>query len=111
MKSAKMLTILVVVLASVSMAHGVQSLTVNNQPEDSITVELGQSRTVEIVSTGSSSYAAYVGFDDGVVLGDFSHQETKPEAGNVATAEECNLPDFYGYYVNAAGFDPPPSAL
>jgi len=110
MKSSTILTILVVVLVLASISHGSQSLTVDNQPEKSITLKMGQRCTVEVASTDSMSYVAYVGFDDGLVLGSFTHLETKPEAGNLATAAEYSQPTFYGYYVNAAGFAPAPSA-
>ena len=114
MKSTKMSAILVLALGltvlPASVAEGAQYLTVNGADVTSITLELGQSRAVEIRSTDSMSYVAYVGFDDGVILGNFSHLETKPEAGNLATVIEYNQPDFYGYYVSATGINPPPAA-
>ena len=114
MKSAKKLAILVLALGlvvwSTPIVHGAQYLTVNGQDVTSITLELGQSRTVEIRSTDSMSYVAYAGFDNGVILGNFSHMKTKPEAGNLATAIGYNQPAFYGYYVSATGISPPPSA-
>jgi len=82
---------------------GPQHLRVNGEEVDSITLELGQTCTVEVVSTVSTSYADYVGFDDGVVLGSFSHLETTAAAGDLATVKEYNKPAFYGYYVEAAG--------
>lgn len=113
MKTTRMLTILVMALGlmvcSAPIVHGAQYLTVNGQDVTSITVELGQSRTVEVVSTDSASYVDYVGFDNGAVLGDFSHLETKPEAGNLAAVVEYDQPAFYGYYVNATGISPAPS--
>ncbi len=87
-----------------------QHLRVNGQDVRSITLEQGQTCTVEVVSTVSTSYTDYVGFDNGVVLGSFSHYETTPLAGDMARVTEYNKPDFYGYYVVAAGFKPPPSA-
>ncbi len=107
-----MSTILVLglVVWPASMACGDISLTVNNQPLNSVTLKLGQSYSVEVVSADNKSYVAYVGFDYGLILGSFSHLETKPEAGNFATAAEYVPPTFYGYYLNAAGFSPVPSA-
>ena len=107
MKTTKILIICVLALAST--VHAAQSLTVNGDPCDSIVLELGQSRTVEVVSTDTLSYVAYVGFDNGVVLGDFSHLETKPQAGDRSDVVEVNQPAFYGYYVNATGISTPPS--
>ena len=74
MKSIKMLSALVFVVWSGSLASGAQSLTVNGEDITSITLKVGQSCTVEVVSDDSTSYEDYVGFDDGIVLGDFSHQ-------------------------------------
>ncbi|MHC4621492.1 MAG: hypothetical protein ACYTEQ_27435 [Planctomycetota bacterium] len=112
METRKILTILVLALGlmvwSAPMAEGAQSLTVNGADVSSITLELGQSCTVEVVSDDSNSYVAYVGFDNGVVLGDFSHLLTTGRAGNTATVTEYNEPAFYGYYVRASGFLPPP---
>ena len=114
MKATKMLTILVLALGLMvwpaPIVYGVQYLTVNGADVTSITLELGQSRTVEVVSTDGTSYVDYVGFDKGVVLGTFSWLETKPEAGNLATVLDYNQPAFYGYYVSAAGISPAPSA-
>jgi hypothetical protein len=114
MKNAKMFTILVLALGlmvwSASVAEGRQDLTVNGADATSITLELGQSRTVEVRSTDGTSYVDYVGFDNGVVLGTFSYLETKDEAGNLATVLDYNQPAFYGYYVSAAGIAPAPSA-
>jgi len=92
-----------------SMAHGGQSLTVNNQPLDSITLKVGQTCTVEVVSDDSNPYNAYVGFDNGLVLGTFSHLETKKKAGDLADATEYDVLAFYGYFIVSAGSLPPPS--
>ena len=109
-----MLTILVLALGLMvlpsSVASGAQSLTVNGQNVISITLEVGQSRTIEVVSTDGTSYVDLVGFEDGVVLGDFSHYKTTPLAGDRAKVKEYNELAFYGYHVDAAGSRPPPSA-
>jgi len=114
MRTTKVLAILVFVLGlmvwSTPMVQGAQYLTVNGADVTSITLELGQSRTVEVVSTDGTSYVDFVGFDNGVVLGTFSHLETKPEAGNFAAVADYNQPAFYGYYISAAGISPAPSA-
>jgi hypothetical protein len=107
MESTRMLTILVLVFASV--VNGSQYLTVNNQNVASITLEAGQSCTIEVVSDNSDSYVNYVGFDNGIVLGNFLHLETKPEAGDLAEVTEYSVPTFYGYCIVAAGMAPPPS--
>ncbi|MCK4790833.1 MAG: hypothetical protein KAV87_44265, partial [Desulfobacteraceae bacterium] len=80
-----------------------QHLRVNGQEVDSITLEVGQTCTVEVVSTVSTSYTDYVGFDYGLVLGSFSHYKTTPLAGDKARVKDYNEPAFYGYYVEAAG--------
>ena len=102
--------VLGLMILTVSVASGAQSLFVNGQPVSSITLEVGQSCTVEVVSTDGTSYTDYVGFDYGVVLGTFSYQEKKPEAGNLASATVYNVPSFSGYFIVAAGSAPPPSA-
>lgn len=109
MKNVKMLAILVLawgltVLSSVAL--GDQYLTVNGQDVDSITLEQGQSCTVEVVSTDSTPYMSYLSYVDPIVLGDLSHLETKPEAGNLAGA----LKGPYGYTLSADGDNPSPSA-
>jgi hypothetical protein len=108
MKRTKMLAIVVLALGLMvwpaSMAEGRQYLTVNGASVTSITLELGQSCTVEVVSDDNTSYTDYVGFYKGPpVLGDFSHLETKPEAGNLAAVAEYNELTFYGYRVVADG--------
>ena len=91
-----------------SVAEGRQSLTVNGQDVTSITLELGQSCTVEVVSDDGTSYTDYVGFDNRAVLGTFSHLETTAAAGDGATVTEYNTKPFYGYLVVARGkFIPP----
>ncbi len=107
MKRAKMLTILV--LASGLMvwpapvAEGAQYLTVNCEPLDSIVLELGQSCTVEVISDDGRSYTDYVGFDNGVVPGGFSHHQTTRQAGDRAKVTEYSEATFYGYCVVAEG--------
>ena len=112
MKNAKMLTILILAMmfCPASTALGTVSLSVNGQDVTSIELELGKSCTVEVVSDDSAPYMVYLGFDDAVVLGDFLHLETKPEAGDMATVIEYEQPTFYGYYLRAFGFNPMPSA-
>jgi len=107
MKTAKMVTILVLALGQV--ASAAQSLTVNGEVHDVITLKTGQSCTVEVVSDNSNPYTAYVGFDDRVVLGSFDQPLAMPEAGDLAGITEYDIPAFYGYYVSAAGTSPPPS--
>lgn len=116
MKPTKMSTIVVLALGLMvlpaSVAEGAQYLTVNGKRVSSITLELGQSCTVEVVSKDSTSYEDAVGFGNpGAhlpqrpprVLGDFSHLETMPEAGNSATVRKITDLYFYGYGVTAAG--------
>ncbi len=102
------ITILVLLLAS--MSYAAQSLTINGSPGNSITIELGSSCTFGVVSDDSSSYVAYLGFDDCIVLGEYEHSETKPEAGNLAVVLDYNDLTFCGYYLSATGTSPPPSA-
>jgi len=107
MKTTKMLTILVLALAPA--ASAAQSLTVNGEALDAITLKTGQACTVEVISDNSNPYSAYVGFDDRVVLGIFDQAGAMPEAGDLASITEYDVPSFYGYYVSAAGTSPPPS--
>lgn len=113
MKS-RMLTIVFVAFAltmwSVSAASGAQYLTINGQDVNSITLKLGQGCMVEVLSDDSNPYTAYVGFNNGLVLGVFSHLETTPQAGNLASATDYNVSAFRGYYISAAGSAPAPSA-
>ena len=83
MKNSKMFTILVLALAQV--ASAAQSLTINGDALDAITLKTGQVCTVEVVSDNSIPYSAYVGFDDGVVLGIFDQPLVMPEAGDLAS--------------------------
>ena len=105
METKKILTILVMVLGlmafSVSEAEGGIDLTVNGQDVDSITLELGQSCTIEINSDDYSSYLAFVGFDDGLVRGTFVHLITEPNAGDLADVNEVSEPSFCGYKILA----------
>jgi hypothetical protein len=107
MKTVKMLTILVLALAQV--ANAAQSLTVNSEAIDAITLKTGQTCSVQVVSDNSYPYTAYVGFDDRVVLGSFDQPLAMPEAGDLAGITEYDVPSFYGYFVSAAGTSPPPS--
>jgi len=111
MGTKKILTVLVFVLASVlvSNAHGKITLTVNNQDINSITLEVGQSCTVEVVSSDSTPYEAYIGFYGALVIGDFSPLEIKPEAGKGAELLKYSTPGFRGYHVKTGIGFPPPS--
>jgi hypothetical protein len=101
METKKILTILVFVLAPVlaSNAHGKLILTVDNQNVSSITLEVGQSCTVEVVSSDSTPYEAYIGFYRALIIGDLSHLEIKPGAGKGAEVLRYSTTDFRGYYV------------
>jgi hypothetical protein len=109
MKSTKMLTILVLALGLMvwpaSVAEGAQSLTVNGEDVNSITLEVGQPCTVEVVSDDTKSYEDYVGFDSGVVRGTFLHVKTMRAAGDSAFVTKIADPFFYGHGLTAAGKD------
>jgi hypothetical protein len=109
METKKILTILVFVLVPVlaSVAHGKITLTVNNKNVDSITLQVGQSCTVEIVSSDSTSYEAYIGFYQAPIIGDFTPLEIKPEAGKGAEVLKYSTPDFRGYYIKTGGMTQP----
>jgi hypothetical protein len=113
METRNILAILVVALGLVvsgaPIVQGAEYLRVNGQEVDSITLKVGQSCIVEVVSDDSNSYRDYVGFDNGLVLGFFSHLMTYPNAGDVATVADHNTPAFSGYYIVAYGESPPPS--
>jgi len=100
---------IVMILMLAAPALGAQFVTVNGKTIDSVTLRVGQSCVVGLVSDDANSYQAYIGFDDQQVLGSFVHVETLPEAGDLASVAEYNVPSFYGYFVVAAGTDPPPS--
>jgi hypothetical protein len=114
METKKILTILVFVLTLVlvSNTHGKIILTADNQNVSSITLQLGQSCTVEVVSSDSVPYEAYVGFDRAQVVGDFTHLEIRPEAGKDAEVVKYSTPGFRGYYVKTGGgiIQPSPGA-
>jgi hypothetical protein len=103
MKMKKIVTMLAFVLASVlaSNAHGKITLTADNQNVSSITLEVGQSCTVEVVSSDSTAYEAHVGYYRAPIIGDFSLVEIKPEAGKDAEVHKHSTVDFRGYYVKA----------
>ena len=109
MKATKMLTIVVLALAST--AHGAQSLIVHNQPVDvdSIMLKVGQDVVIKVASDNFDSYTAYVGFDNGVVLGNFWHMMSWAIAGDLRDVTDYNLPAFYGYYIVANGLIVTPS--
>ncbi len=107
----KKVTISVFLLAFVSMGYGSQSLTVNDQAVDSIILKEGQSCSVKVLSDDSTSYDAYVGFDDRLNLGSFSHIQTMPEAGSFSDVTEVDESFFRGYYVRAAGISPPSAGV
>jgi len=111
METKKILTTLVFIVALVlaSNAHGKINLTVNNQTASSITLQVGQSCTVEVVSSDSVPYEAYVGYYMAPVIGDFSPLEIKPEAGKGAEVDRYSTPGFRGYHVITGGGITPPS--
>ncbi len=111
MEAKKILTIWVFVLTLVlaSNAHGKIILTADNQDVSSITLEVGQSCTVEVVSSDSTPYEAYIGFYGAPIIGDFSPLEIKPEAGKGAAVDRYSTPGFRGYYVKTGSGFPPPS--
>lgn len=113
MKTTKMLTILVLAFGLIFCLSGISkaeiSLTVNDQPIDSVDLEVGQSCTIKIVSNDSSTYGAFIGFDDGLTGGTFVHTQTMPEAGDDAYVELWDEPGvFYGYSVVAQQLITPP---
>jgi hypothetical protein len=115
MRITRILTTFVLALGltvwSAPIVYGAQSLTVNGHDAKSITLEVDQSCTVEVVSDDSTSYTDYIGFDGGVVLGTFWHLQTTKGAGDLADVTEYNKRPFYGYCVVADGsFKLPPSA-
>jgi hypothetical protein len=104
-----MLAILVLALAST--AHGAQSLIVYNQPVDvdSIMLKVGQDVVIIVASDNYDSYTAYIGFDNGVVHGDFSFMMSWSIAGDLRDVTDYNLPAFYGYSIVANGLVVTPS--
>jgi len=106
-KNLKLLAVYVILLSST--ASGSQSLTVNNQVVDTITLQLGQSCTIEICSDNNRSYAACIGFDDAVLCGSFVFLQTMDEAGDLADVLEYNVEGFSGYYVRSGGLAVRPS--
>ncbi len=109
METKKILTILVFVFVQVlaSNAYGKITLTVDNQDVSSITLEVGQTCTVEVVSDEGTSYEAYVGFSGAPIIGDFSPLEIKPEAGKGAAVDRYSTPGFRGYYIKTGGMTQP----
>lgn len=94
-----------------SWAAAAISLTVNSQPVDTLPLKIGQVPLIEIRSDDNSPYTAYVGFDDGTApLGILSHSVAFSSAGNLASISPVAAPPLYGYYVNAAGTSPAPTA-
>ncbi len=108
MRGIAISAILVLVFAQI--ASAAQTLTVNGEALDAVTLKTGQSFTVEVVSDNSNPYSVYIGFDNSAVLGSFLHQQTMPEAGDLGAATEYSVPEFYGYFVTAAGSSPSPAA-
>jgi hypothetical protein len=110
MKNGKVLAVLVLALGlmiwSGSVASGAQYLTINGQDINLITLKVGQSCDVEVVSDNNESYTAYVGFDDCNSLGIFSNRQTTSHAGDMAYIVEYNTPVFCGYDFGPGSMDP-----
>lgn len=99
------------VLLSVSTAGAAVSLQINGTAYDSMTLRTGQEVTVGVASNDTAAYTAYVGFSDASsALGTFDYQSTLPAAGNLAYATGVTVPPVDGYYLNAGGTKPVPSA-
>jgi hypothetical protein len=74
-------------------------------------LKVGQTALVQIHSDDSVPYSAYAGFDNGTdPLGTLSEAVIFASAGNLASLSPLSPPPLYGYYVNAAGASPAPSA-
>ena len=101
--------LITLILALAHVANAAQSLTINGQALDSVTLRIGQTCTVQVVSDNSNPYNAFVGFDDRVVLGVFDQPMVMTEAGDLAGITEYSKLFFYGYFVSAAGTSPPTS--
>jgi hypothetical protein len=99
MAKLEIFTVWFAVTVCVSGVYGAQSLTVNGQAVDSVTLYLDQPCTVEVVSSDSSSYSDCLGFDYCLSLGELSHLETKPEAGDIAQMYSYTDANFCGYRV------------
>ena len=95
--------LLVTVLLFAAKATGARHLTVNGNLIDSITLQTGQSCTIEVVSDDSKSYKGYAGFSNSDILGTISHLQTLTEAGSSAETFLYDSESFYGYYICATG--------
>jgi hypothetical protein len=87
------------------------SLTVNGKSYDTLEVKVGQAVQIEIRSDTALPYSAYAGFDTGIAkLGTLSNPAFLAAAGNLASIAAVTAPPLDGYYMNAAGTSPAPSA-
>lgn len=108
-KATTVFPILVCLLTS--WASAVLSLTVNGETFETLPLKVGQTALVQIHSDDSVPYSAYAGFDNGTdPLGTLSEAVIFASAGNLASLSPLSPPPLYGYYVNAAGASPAPSA-
>lgn len=110
MRSVRMLSLSCLFGMIVSAAAANVSLQVDGTDREMISLKTGQAVVVEVVSDNASAYSVYAGFEDaGSALGSFVHSATLPAAGSLASVTPVSAPAA-GYYANAAGASPAPSA-
>ena len=86
------------------------SLLTGDGPSDSLTIELGRTVDIVIASDDASRYNAFIGFDTAAANGQFDHDGTTPEAGDLADATRYTIAAFGGYYVRADSLGRPTTA-
>ncbi|MBE0535993.1 MAG: tail fiber domain-containing protein [Phycisphaerae bacterium] len=110
MKSKRLFLVLAVCGLASTAAGGVL-VRVDGQVGEEVMLKVGQTAVVWVSSDDSAPYSAYVGFDGGTaVTGTLDSPLIYTAAGNLASVSAVSPPPITGYYVNAAGASPAPSA-
>ncbi len=99
-------SVLVLVCCLGSWGGAAINLTVNGQSVEVVPLKVGQSVELGIDSDDGLPYSAYAVFED-AALGTLTNLTKTAFAGNLASMQPVTPPQ-QGYYVNAAGTNPPP---
>jgi hypothetical protein len=103
------------IVIAILLSFGVSSLAalslgVNNKVIDQVTLKVGQTVTFQVSSNDAAKYSGYLGFDRDASLGTTFNPQVTAVAGNLASITTVTNTTFEGYYINAAGISPAPSA-
>ncbi|MBE0535995.1 MAG: hypothetical protein IH624_10030 [Phycisphaerae bacterium] len=109
MKSLELLAV-VVVCGLASTAAGGVSVSVDGQVGEEVILKVGQSAVVWVSSDDGVPYSVYLGFDGETAVVGLGSPTRYTAAGNLSSTSAVSPPPITGYYLNAAGTSPAPSA-